>query len=123
MVRVQKTFTKPSRTKQAFRDECDINLIMKRFKKVMDGDFLERFNGFVGGQFGDFSEVTDYRSAIEQIREARGVFDALPSIVRKRFGNDPAEFLDFCHNPANLDEMRKLGLAKPDPVSQEVLTA
>ena len=27
-MRVQKNFTQPSRTKQSFKDECDINLII-----------------------------------------------------------------------------------------------
>jgi len=116
-MRVQKHFTQPSRTKQSFKDECDINLIMKRFKRVMNADFLQKFNGFVGGQFGDFSEVTDYRSALDQVRQAQGVFEALPAIVRKRFNNDPALFLDFCHDPKNSDELVTLGLAtKSAPV-------
>lgn len=109
--RVQVTFTKPSRTKQSFKNECDVNLIMKKFKKIMGEDYLNRYNGYVGGQFGDFSQVVDYRTAIEQVRQAQGVFDALPAMIRKRFDNDPASFLDFCQNPANADELVKMGLA------------
>jgi len=30
--------------------------------------------------------------------------------LRVRFNNDPAAFLEFVHNPANHDEMGKLGL-------------
>lgn len=115
-VRVQKEFTEPSRTKQSFKDECDINHIMKKFKKVMGVDYLEKFNGYVSGQFGDFSDVADYRSAIEQVRRAESVFMALPAIVRKRFENDPAQFLDFCHDPKNLDEMISMGLANKSPI-------
>lgn len=110
-IKVQKVFTKPSRTKQSFKDECDVNLIMKRFKKTMGADFLSRFQGYVGGMFGDFSGVTDYRSAIEQIDKARDVFLALPAKVRARFNNDPASFLDFCQDPRNADELVNLGLA------------
>ncbi|QGH72126.1 MAG: scaffold protein [Microviridae sp. ctjWc39] len=116
-VRVRKEFSKPSMTKQSFREECDINLIMKKFKKVMGADFLSRYSGYAGGQFGDFSQVGDYRSAIDQVNEARASFEALPSIVRKRFGNDPALFLDFCLDPKNLDELVSMGLAtKSAPV-------
>lgn len=114
--RVQIDFPEPSLTKQAFRDECDINHIMKRFKKIMNEDFLEKYNGYVGGQFGDFSEVADYRTALDQLKRANSVFEALPSIVRKRFDNDPALFLDFCQDPKNLDELRELGLANPAPI-------
>lgn len=111
MVRVQKDFALPSRTKQSFRDECDVNQIMKRFKNSMGVDYLSRFNGYVDGQFGDFTGVVDYRSAIDQIRQARGVFDALPAKVRARFQNDPAAFLDFVQDPKNGDELVSLGLA------------
>lgn len=114
--RVTKDFALPSRTKQSFKDECDINKIMQRFKKVMGAEYLSKYQNVVGGQFGDFSMVSDYRSAIEQVNAAKDVFDALPAIVRKRFDNDPAAFLDFVEDPSNLDEMRSLGLANPIPV-------
>lgn len=119
MPSVKKNFVLPSRTKQAFRDECDINKIMQRFKKVMNSDYLSRFNSYVGGQFGDFSGVSDYRTAIEQVSQARGVFDALPAKVRARFGNDPAQFLDFVQNPKNVDEMVSLGLATKRAPNQD----
>lgn len=112
-MRVQKVFTRPSLTKQAFKDECDINVIMRRFRKVQGEDFLNRYQGYLDGQFGDFSDVQDYRTAIDQIQQARGVFEALPAKVRSRFANDPAQFLDFVHNPANRDEMIQMGLVEP----------
>lgn len=110
--RVQKLFTQGSRTKQSFRNECDINLIMKKFAKVQGTEFLTRFNGYVGGQFGDFSTVTDYRSAIEQVRSAEDVFMRLPAVVRKQFDHNAASFLDFVQNPANAGELVKMGLVK-----------
>ena len=90
--RVQKYFTEPSRTKQAFKQECDINHIMKKFKKVAGSEFLNQYQGYLGGQFGDFSEVVDYRTALDQINRSKAVFEALPSVLRKRFDNDPAKF-------------------------------
>lgn len=83
--RVTKKFNEPSLTKQHFKDECDVNLIMKRFKKTMGVDYLNRYQGYTGGQFGDFSRVVDYRTAIHEIQQARAVFDALPAKVRERF--------------------------------------
>lgn len=112
---VKKVFNRPSLTKQSFKDECDINVIMRRFRKVQGADYLNRYQGYLDGQFGDFSDVQDYRTAIDQIQQARGVFDALPSKVRSRFENDPAQFLDFVHNPANRDELVSMGLAEPKP--------
>lgn len=104
-----------SLTKQSFQKECDINHIMVKFKKTAGADFLSQFSGYTGGRVGDFSKVTDYRSAIEQVRTAQGMFDALPAKVRARFRNDTAEFLDFVHNPANREEMISLGLINPSP--------
>lgn len=113
-VRVQK-LCKGGRTKQSFRDECDVNKIMKRFKRSAGVGFLDRYQGYLSGQFGDFSEVVDYRTALDQVRQANEVFGRLPAVVRKRFGNDPASFLDFVHDPANVGELVKMGLANAKP--------
>lgn len=118
--RFVKVFRQPSRTKQSFKPQCDVNLIMKRFKKTVGADFLDRYQGYLGGQFGDFSEVQDYRSALHQIAQGRAVFDALPAIVRKRFDNDPALFLDFVQDSKNADELVRMGLANPLPVEKPV---
>lgn len=117
MSKFAKTFTEPSLTRQSFRKECDVNHIISRFRKLYGGDFLEHYKNYNGGSYGDFSTVSDYRTAIEQIRRADAAFDALPSILRERFLNDPARFLDFCLNPANLHELRELGLANKDLTS------
>lgn len=108
-------FTEPSMTRQSFKDQCDINVIMRRFSKRQTSDFLRQFNGYVGGQFGDFSNVLDYRSALDQVRRADDVFMALPAVVRKEFDNDAAAFLDFCHDPRNSDRLVEMGLAEPKP--------
>lgn len=111
-MRVQKVFTKPSRTKQAFKDECDINLIVKRYKKQTGVDLAEVCAPAIGGSYGDYSDVVDYRTACDRIIAADESFGALPAIIRKRFDNDPAVFLDFCHDEKNLPELIKMGLAK-----------
>lgn len=64
--------------------------------------------------YGDFVGVSDYQSALAVIESADESFYAMPADVRARFGNDPAQFVDFCSDPANLSEMRKLGLAVPE---------
>lgn len=118
-MRVQKFFTEGSRTKQSFKTECDMNMIMKRFKKTAGVDFLNRYQGYMSGQFGDFSEVVDYRTALDQIARADEVFMALPAKVRARFENDAAQFLDFVQNPSNTDELVQMGLANPVKVEQK----
>lgn len=117
--RVQKEFKKPSRTQQSFKAECDINKIMERFKKSTGAEYLNRYQGYLSGEFGDFSEVGDYRTALEQVERARGVFMALPAKVRSQLANDPAEFLDFVQNPANSQALIDMGLANPKQVQPE----
>lgn len=102
-------FTDPSLTKQSFKDECDINYIVAKFAKtgVLDHEAL------VKPKFGDFLGVTDYQTALNQVIEAEEAFDALPAKVRSRFKNQPVEFLEFCSDEKNYDEMVELGLIEP----------
>lgn len=118
-VAVQLVCSDKSRTQQQFKKDADINQLVKKFKKVHGVDFLKTYHGYVGGQFGDFSEVTDYRSALEQLSRAEEIFMAQPAVVRKQFGNDTAQFLDYCHNPANVSQLIEWGLLpKPTTVDK-----
>ncbi|CAK0755313.1 hypothetical protein CCP3SC15_2050005 [Gammaproteobacteria bacterium] len=103
----------PSRTKQSFRDECDINVIMER---LVPGD-----EGGPPPVYGDFSSVTDFQQSMEIIAEAQQQFEVLPSRVRERFANDPARMLAFLDDASNLKEAVELGLcsARPEPVAKE----
>lgn len=116
--RVKYVNDSPSLTRQEFKEECDLGLILKRFSKTPQGRAaLANASGFAEGtRFDDVSMVPDFRAARDAVNAANAKFMALPAIVRRRFDNDPAAFLDFCQNPANLDEARVLGLAKPAPV-------
>lgn len=113
-----KVFNTKSLTKQAHKAECDINNIMKRFEKT---GMLEHANTFKG-QYGDFTDVPQsYQDALEQVREAEGMFMTLPAKARKRFENNPGAFLGFVQDPTNREEMIELGLLKPDPPAVEPL--
>lgn len=98
----------PSRTVQSQADEADINTIVRNFG--ITGKLPE---GVRVPTYGDFEFVGDYKDALAAIQEADKSFFAMPAEVRSRFDNDPARFVDFCSDPSNLDEMRKLGLAVP----------
>lgn len=116
MARVQKYFTKPSLTRQEFKQDCDLGSTLRRFGRTVDGRFaLRNAQGFAEGlEFGDVSHITDFRSAQDAIAQGKAAFDRLPATLRRRFDNDPAYFLDFVTNPENLPECRALGLAKPE---------
>lgn len=102
----------PSLAQQNFKDEVDINYLLERFR--VTGSMP---SGVVLPSYGDFTGVSDYRSAMDAVNRARNAFLDLPANLRARFENDPQKYLEFATNPENLDEMRKLGLAvsaKPD---------
>ena len=102
-------FTSPSRTKQSFRDECDINNILKQFN--VTGQLPV---GSVQPQYGDFSGITDYQSALNAVMAAQDSFFQLPAKVRAKFDNDPALFVEFASDEANKDEMKALGLLREE---------
>jgi len=106
-------FSKPSLTKQSFRDECDINNILRKFN--VTGELPV---GSFQPQYGDFSGITDYQSALNAVMAAQDSFLALPAKVRAKFDNDPALFVEFASDEANKDEMKALGL-----LSQETAQA
>jgi phage internal scaffolding protein len=110
-------FTSPSRTKQSFRDECDINNILKQFN--VTGQLPV---GSVQPQYGDFSGITDYQSALNAVMAAQDSFLQLPAKVRAKFDNDPALFVEFASDEANKDEMKALGLLREE-TAQAVVTS
>ncbi|AZL82860.1 internal scaffolding protein [Apis mellifera associated microvirus 30] len=107
---------------QHFKDECDINNIVKR----LGPNGLAELIKIDPKQYGDFSEVPTYQESLLIVSKAQAQFDALPADLRDRFSNDPAKFLEFTSNKENLPEMIKLGLATeriPNPPSDlEILT-
>lgn len=95
-----------SLTKQSFADECDINRILERF--AITGHVPENVRA---PSFGDFVDIPSYQDALNAVIEAEHSFMQMPANVRARFGNDAHAFVEFCSDPENLPEMRKLGLA------------
>jgi|SRR5579862_373807 len=89
-------------------EDTDINVIVRR---MTSSGIMPRMAAKVP-EYGDYSNATDYRSALHIIMEAEESFSALDAKVRNRFENDPQLFLEFCSNPANIDELAKMGLAR-----------
>lgn len=94
------------RTKSSMKDECDVNVIVRRYLKT---GVVSHVSGRAP-QFADVSGVGDWKSAMDEIAGARQWFEHLPSEVRNRFRNDPAQCLDFLADDENREEAVKLGL-------------
>lgn len=95
-------------TRQSFKEECDINLMMAKFQRT--GQLTHVRESL--GTYGDYSNVDDYQSALNNVKAAESAFAAMPANIRDRFQNDAAQFLEFMDNPDNQDEAEDLGLVK-----------
>lgn len=98
----------PTMAKQSFKDECDINLIVRRAEQTGVLPSLIKENP----KFGDFSDPISYQDSLNLVIKAEAQFQNLSSHIRERFNNDPKKFLEFTANPANNHEMVTLGLAQ-----------
>jgi phage internal scaffolding protein len=117
------TCQEPTRAQQHHAEECDINTIVRRF-------------GITGkmpinqsqARYGDFTDAVDYHTAMNAIIAADDDFMRLPADIRTRFGNDPANLIDFLNKPGNRAEAESLGLVpktegKPSETTVSAATA
>jgi hypothetical protein len=102
----------PSLTQQRFKDDADLNVVLKRMGIGNVPLPTPRDATFYAGTETDYGEGIDLREALDRSRAAREHFDALPASLRKRFRNDPQYLHDFVMDEANKDESVKLGLLK-----------
>lgn len=99
------TCTGDGHTKQSFKDECDINFIMKKYIKTGVVEHLNQNKANYG-----FATALDFKASLDLIQEAQDLFSGLPAELRDKFDNDPGEFLAFVENPDNRSEMALMGL-------------
>lgn len=99
--------TGAGKTEQAHKAQCDINVILRDYQRTG----LIRHAKENAGRYDDVTAI-DFTQAMQLVTSAQNMFLSLPSDMRKRFGNDPAAFLDFVQNPENAGEMQKLGILK-----------
>ena len=112
------SFNEPSLTQQHFKDDCDVNKIIDRYTRtgVVPAELINRSSGV----YGDFSDVGDFFDAQQRVANAVQNFESLPSNIRRRFNDDPAQLIAFCNDSKNYEEALKLGLVRkrevvPDP--------
>lgn len=108
----------PSKTRQEFADDSDINKIVERL-----GLGYEMPLNTTPPMQGDFTDLPDFRGAVTAIRNAEQIFGALPAKIRNRFENDPQQYIDFFHDPENKAEAIAMGLVKPPAPLDNVTTS
>lgn len=109
----------PGRTKQSFKDQCDINKIVASFERTQDWTHVAQ----AAPMFGDFSQITDFQTAVNKVAEVNASFMELPAEIRQRMDNDPNELLAFLSDDENLVEAVELGLVEVPPKEKIVPTA
>lgn len=98
-------YERPGRTKQSFKDDCDINKILAKAQKAGTLSHLQKHGAF----YGDFANApTDLHEARALLERGQAIFSELPSSVRKDFDNDPTKFFAFVNDPANSDRLDKV---------------
>lgn len=109
-----------SRTKQAFKDESNINNILKRYH--VTGILPDQSRAALA-HYGDFTKVPRYDEALNTVIESQSHFMQLPAVLRQRFANDPQQLLSFLSDENNREEAIKLGFIsapqKPVPAPTE----
>jgi len=112
------TNNEPTMTQVADASETNINVIMAKYQRT--GQIPKVL---AQPLFGDFTEAPDYRTAVEAVNAAHEAFMEVPAKIRAQFGNDPSEFIKFCSDPANKDQLDKMGLTQPPaPPTMEAQT-
>lgn len=114
-MKIKKRYDKPdnvelitareSLVQQQFAESTRVRSILDRFMRtgMIDANPLPP-------RYEDVSAVGDYQDAMNLLTNVQGHFDALPSKIRDRFGNDPEKYLAFINDPQNIDEAIELGL-------------
>ena len=98
----------PSLAQQQFKDECDINNILRQFN--ITGQLPD---STLSPKYGDFTGISDYKTALDRVISADEEFMNLPATLRARFDNDAFNLIEFLENDENRLEAEKLGLIEP----------
>jgi len=103
------------RVEQSHKDEVNINNIVKRHGM----DLIARTAALQQFTYDD-NPNNDFQETMNAILKAEKSFSSVPSQIRKQFDNNPAQFMDFIHNPDNQQTLIDWGLAKAPEKTQPV---
>ena len=115
----------PSATQQHFKDECDINILVKKYRIESPLSEIPQMTVNNGRLF--YTDDTVVGEPLERalsLRQAYSFFERLPNNVRLRFGFNPEAFLDYI---ASADSAGIMSLGIPgfewrDHLSKDVVS-
>lgn len=103
-------FVQPSLTQQQFKDECEIESLLKAHN-------LGQVMGILNNHqrqplYGDVSDIPDFHVSQNHVARATEYFQGLPSDVRAQFNNNLAEFLTTLNDPSAREALTDMGVLK-----------
>lgn len=98
-----------SLAQQHMKDECDINYLMERY--TVTGEVPQLV---MPPLQGDFTNAPTYQEALNRMIEADRAFMQMPAKIRNQFENDAGQFVAFCSDEKNRDQLRQWGLWSPE---------
>lgn len=103
-------------TKQSEFENANINSIMNRWMQSGIAPVMTQTP-----KYGDFTGITDFHRAMNQVHGAEEEFMALPAAVRREADHDVGQFLEMVATQEGLEVLIGLGLpadrtpGAPDP--------
>ncbi len=104
----------PSVAVQSEKESSNINVIMSRYARTGVMPVVSR-----QAMYGEIDSL-DFKDALDVVRAGEHAFSQLSSKVRRRFNNDPAEYLSFLEDPNNLAEAEFLGITVKKSVDKDI---
>jgi phage internal scaffolding protein len=98
----------PSMTDQSFKNEVNVNTIMKKYFKTRELSHVSKRLP----QYLDVSNTPDLIGAFDKVAKAEHAFQSLPSVIRSALNNDPRNLSGFLLDPKNKDILIEYGLLK-----------
>ena len=106
---------------QSFKNQCDINLIMKQYEKT--GMLPQQTS--IPARYSDNTNIPSLEAAFEATSKAMDAFYELPPEVRRHMDNDPSQLENFINNDENIPLLKKHGIiierAQPEPTLRDVI--
>ena len=106
--KVQLNCVGASKTRASQQKETEINGIIRKFDRTGTLTHVTRSIP----RFDDVTQLSDYKSALDQVLKAQQMFGELPSDLRAEFGNDPAKLIEYLSDSKNLEDAAKKGLVE-----------
>lgn len=103
-IRVQHKTCGTCKVQQHSKEQCDIEAMVAKYKRTGQMKIMQN------PMYGDFSKISSYHDAQNQILAAEAAFMQIPSKIRQMFDNNPQKIIDFVNDKKNDVKCVELGL-------------